>query len=515
MEKIQNTNVMIKKNRSEFKRQYTISVAKKDSGFQARVTLKVIGGAKNPRITAYSGISPSDAVCKILNKMAEKLSEYKAMNILKREICLNIYDSIMISIQELSLTSNSDVMKCATTVFRILTITDNTTIPPTVYSQLNVTQNVYSDVVDTFRPEPQVIEDQNNLKFFEQNQIKPITSKDFETVAIEWFKYKLSFTKKTDENPKPLSPKTLQGYNDVINTQLIPYFKENKNISFITENKLKECINSFNGHRNKESVYIVLKMIFDYAREQNYIFYVPKIKKPKKPYTDKEETIIFIESDRQDLWLDNFEKEDTDVSLLFETMLLTGVRPEEACGLKWCVIDERNNELIINNAYKDSPIYNENCKVIGHQRGDGRLKTPESYRRIPLNPRLKRRLLEHKERQKELFKEYGMKWDENCYMFLNQYRKPYIPENLSDAMLRFIAKYDLEAMTPYGLRHSFATFCSEQGMDEIVLMRLMGHSNFETTQKYYIVISSKRKQQAMEQVYKNIFEKEYRNEKVA
>ena len=45
-------------------------------------------------------------------------------------------------------------------------------------------------------------------------------------------------------------------------------------------------------------------------------------------------------------------------------MLLTGVRPEEACGLKWCVIDERNNELIINNAYKDSPIYNENCKVI-------------------------------------------------------------------------------------------------------------------------------------------------------
>ena len=81
MEKIQNTNIMIKKNRSEFKRQYTISVAKKDSGFQARVTLKVIGGAKNPRITAYSGISPSDAVCKILNKMAEKLSEYKAMNI--------------------------------------------------------------------------------------------------------------------------------------------------------------------------------------------------------------------------------------------------------------------------------------------------------------------------------------------------------------------------------------------------------------------------------------------------
>lgn len=70
-------------------------------------------------------------------------------------------------------------------------------------------------------------------------------------------------------------------------------------------------------------------------------------------------------------------------------------------------------------------------------------------------------------------------------------------------------------MTPYGLRHSFATFCSEQGMEEIVLMKLMGHANFNTTQKYYICISSKRKQQALKQVYKNIFEKESRSEESA
>ena len=243
-------------------------------------------------------------------------------------------------------------------------------------------------------------------------------------------------------------------------------------------------------------------MIFDFAREHNYIFYVPRVKKPKKPYTDKEETIIFIESDRQDLWLECFEKEDTDVSLLFETMLLTGVRPEEACGLKWCAIDEIANELIINNAYKDFPIYNDECKIIGHKREDGRLKTPESYRRLPLNPRLKRRLLEHKEKQKKLFKYHGMNWNENSYMFLNQYRKPYIAENLSDAMKSFIAKHKLEPMTPYGLIHSFATFCSEQGMDEIVLMRLMGHSDFDTTQKYYICVSSRRKKQVIQEVYK-------------
>lgn len=214
---------------------------------------------------------------------------------------------------------------------------------------------------------------------------------------------------------------------------------------------------SFNGFRNRESAYIVLKTLFDFAREKHYIFYTPMIKKTQKPYTDKEETIIFIESDHQDLWLDNLEIENSNVSLLFETMLLTGIRPEEACGSKWCAIDETTNELVINNAYKDCPIYNE-----------------------------------------------------NCYMFLNQYIRPYIPENLPDAMKSFIAKYDLEYMTPYGLRHSFATFCSEEGMDCVVLMRLMGHSDFNTTQKYYIVVSSKRKKQAMEKVYKNVFENEYR-----
>lgn len=103
-------------------------------------------------------------------------------------------------------------------------------------------------------------------------------------------------------------------------------------------------------------------------------------------------------------------------------MLLTGIRPEEACGIKWCAIDENTNELIINNAYKNYPIY-DGVKVIGHTRGDGSLKTPESYRRIPLNSRLKKRLLEHKEKQKRLFKLFRTKWDENSYMFVNQYRR--------------------------------------------------------------------------------------------
>ena len=184
MKKIQSTNntstITIKKqNRSELKRHYTISVAKTDNDFQARVTLKMIRGAKNPRLTAYSGISEKNAVCKILEKMTERLAEYKKMNLLKREICLNIYDAIMISMQELKLTSDSNVMKSATTVFQILTITNNLTDPPTVYSQINISQNLEQPTYpsNTFSNQQLTLEEQNKLNFFEQNQISPVTSK--------------------------------------------------------------------------------------------------------------------------------------------------------------------------------------------------------------------------------------------------------------------------------------------------------------------------------------------------
>lgn len=255
----------------------------------------------------------------------------------------------MNSIQELGLTTDSSVIKSATNVFQILAIIDNMNIQSTVYSPINISGNSDQPVQTTnvFQNQSFIVEEQNKLNFFEQNQITPVKSKEFEEVALEWFEYEKSLTEKTAENPKPLSPKTVEGYHSPLTDIIIPYFKENKNICIITEQDLKKLINSLDGFRTKETVYVVLKMLFDFAREKNYIFYTPRIKKPKKPYTDSEESLIVIDTDRQDIWLDCFETENTDFSLLFETMLLTGLRPEEACGLKWCAIDEINNELVI------------------------------------------------------------------------------------------------------------------------------------------------------------------------
>lgn len=233
MIKIQETMSIKKLTRTDLNKHYCISFQNKRNGYEARITLEIIGGGKNPRLSAFSSNSKLDAITKILEKIKERLIEYKNSIFLTKEISLRIYDNLMLSIQELQLTSNMDIIKLVNTIFQVLTIENNYTV------QL-----------------------QDNMIEMQRN------------------------------------------YN-------------------------------------------------------NYVT-----------------------------------------------------------------------------------------------------------------------------------------------------RKPFVPENLSDNMRKFIKKYNLEHMTPYGLRHSFASFCSEKDMDQLVLMKLMGHSDFNTTQKYYISIYNKRKKLAIEKAYKSILEKE-------
>lgn len=131
--------------------------------------------------------------------------------------------------------------------------------------------------------------------------------------------------------------------------------------------------------------------------------------------------------------------------------------------------------------------------IVGHTVQDGDLKTEESYRNIPMSNRLRNMLLNLKKERAEYFKSLNQKFNENDYVFLNSTNAPYVPERLQNKIRQIINKYNLEHMTVYGFRHTFATTMSEKGMDKEVLRELMGHSEFETTDFYYIHISEERK----------------------
>lgn len=96
----------------------------------------------------------------------------------------------------------------------------------------------------------------------------------------------------------------------------------------------------------------------------------------------------------------------------------------------------------------------------------------------------------------------SQKWNNDSYIFLNEKGQPYVPNLLCKKMSTFINKYKLEHLTVYSLRHSFATLCSTLGMSPEVLHVIMGHTDFETTRKYYIHISEERKRNEMIRMYK-------------
>lgn len=302
---------------------------------------------------------------------------------------------------------------------------------------------------------------------------------------------------------KKITPDTFSYYLRTAQKQVLPYFGY-MDATTITKEQIEEHFETLDySSKYLKDIKLVLKMSFDLVIKEKLRSDNPaeKIYIPNDNKKSLGIEIEHLEQDRQEVWLDLFEKDNRQWAYLFEAILLTGARPEEGCGFKWVAMDFNKDIIHINNAYKDWEIYDENMKKIGHRRGDGSLKTPESYRDIPMHPRLKRLLLMIKADRMEEYKRLGKKWNENDYIFLNQDGRPFVSENLTNKMPQFIKKYKLEHLTTYGLRHSFATLCSTLGMPQEVLHVIMGHADFDTTRKYYIHITEERKKNEMMKMY--------------
>lgn len=337
----------------------------------------------------------------------------------------------------------------------------------------------------------------------------------FPNMAKEWINWK-----KVQVNPntnKTISPKTVETYINTIQNHVMVDF-EGYHVYDLGKEFIEEYINMKRKDtpRLAKDLFLLIRSVLVYCRDKRQLIKeVPNfdIKFPKKKRSTKAK-IPYLTEERQKVWLDVFENDKREFALLFALLLQTGMRPEEGCGLKWKCVSFDDNLIIVENAYKDVTLYDDDMNIIGHQCQDGDLKTEESYRSIPIAPRLRQMLINLKDEKLERYKKEGKKWNESDYVFLNTIGGPFVPERLTTKMTKFIHRYKLEHMTVYGLRHSFATLNSEKGMDKEVLRELMGHAEFETTDFYYVHISEERKKKEYERIHGSHEDKK-QNEKSA
>lgn len=433
--------------------------------YEARVSFKLGGVSRSPRLQK-GGKSQELAVLNLLVALDSYIDTCYKSGIITTKIDDSIPQRLIKSINDLGIVTPEITARTLAIVNKINTI--NANILNTIPTNIIPFYNPQSIIPNAVAPAPALVANNvsNNLvvapAIQERQEICII-----EDLVNEWHLYRLSLCKKTEDNPKKLCQTTVDNNFGRLQDDILPFFKANKilYLSQVTEDIVKSLLKSIKCQNSKHKAYTILNMIFKYAIMNNKTKFNPleKVEKPPEKIEtgEEQEDDNFIEPDRRDIWLDKFELENTDMSLLWEVMLLAGLRPEEACGLKWKALDLKNKVLIINNAYKDFIKYDEEGNKIGHYRSDDTLKTPESYRSIPIDDRLIDVLLKHKKRQQELFKksrairDRHWKWSENQYMFLGRNYYPYVSDTLSSAFPKFRAKYDLEYCTPYRTKKIF------------------------------------------------------------
>lgn len=146
-----------------------------------------------------------------------------------------------------------------------------------------------------------------------------------------------------------------------------------------------------------------------------------------------------------------------------------GMRREEICGLKWDCVDYQRKVLCIREART----------AFGSTIVQKETKTRSSVRTLYIPDDLAHLLRAEQERQSWKLKEPSE------FIVLDRKGRPYSPNALSLAFTRFVRQHDLPRVTLHGLRHSFATVASFQGVPLFDIGKALGHATPATTGKIY------------------------------
>lgn len=313
--------------------QYAVSVRVTSNGYyEARVSVKLGGVSRSERLQK-GGKSEELAVLNLLTALDSYIDTCYKSGIIITKIDDSISQRLVKSINDLGIITPEITARTLAIVNKINTI--NANILNTIPTNIIPFYNPQSVIPNAVAPAPALVPNNitNNLIVETPKEKQEICI--IEDFALDFMNYRLSLCEKSEDNPNPKSINTVKQNIRLLKTKILPFFKSNKilYLNQISEKVIISLLKSLNGYHNKNDTHIVLSLLFQYAKKKNKLTANPleNVDKPVKPVKEEETEIKCIEPENQDTYLNMFEEENTDMSLLFETMLLSGVRPEEAC----------------------------------------------------------------------------------------------------------------------------------------------------------------------------------------
>lgn len=241
-----------------------------------------------------------------------------------------------------------------------------------------------------------------------------------------------------------------------------------------------------------DGLHTVLQQVFLYGVRQGYIVINPcsGAMTDLKRATAKSEIKTFSKREQSEFL--GFCKEYHEIwYALFATMLFSGMRCGEVCGLQWSDIDFDNNRIDI----RHNLVYYRKDREMLFEMSEP--KTKAGVRSFFMSSTLREVLLMQRNSQKK--SKVCINGYED-FVFVTKVGTTYQQGTINKALRRIIADYNVRAMenekpllpslSSHGLRKSFCCRMAEARVPLKVAAEIMGHSDSRTTFDIYMTVSN-------------------------
>jgi integrase len=281
------------------------------------------------------------------------------------------------------------------------------------------------------------------------------------------------------------SQRTLDGYQSIIDTHLIPAFGQ-----FQLKHLNQQTIQSYYGKaceklsaRTVHHHHRVLSQSLNYAVRQGYLGRNPtEMVDPPSPRKKVMRTLTPMEVE---ILLEN--AQDNYYYPVVYTAMSTGLRQAELLGLRWRDIDLDMLSISVS-------------QVLYKRRGVCEFKEPKtshSRRRVAMTPKLALFLRGYRAERERLYQQLGRELTLDNLVFTGLEGKPIDPCVFTHAFTRMARRANLSGVRFHDLRHTFASLMLMRGAKPKVISEALGHASVAFTMDVYSHIIEGMKSDAM------------------
>jgi integrase len=239
--------------------------------------------------------------------------------------------------------------------------------------------------------------------------------------------------------------------------------------------------------------YIILNKAFKKAITKKLLRYnpmqeieTPKVEKKKAVAMEQKEINKILTLLKEDKFMFTFVMMDS----------LTGMRRGELLGLEWSDV---NLEMGIIKVKKSL------VTIKGGSKHKNKTKNSSSKREIKISDNLCKLLKQYKKEQDEFKDYFGKEYNkEKDFIFCKENGYNYNPNTVYQKFKKYLNKVGLSKYKIHTIRHTFATLNLKNGVNNVVVKEMLGHSTITTTLDTYAHVDLEMQKNALDKLDKII-----------